>query len=72
MGGYSRVIPILLYNLPPEKWPEATQGVAGFAFHDTEGADEMGEPLDPQSREFRAKMRLVEELHGVLAALGRF
>ena len=66
---YLRVFPVLLYNIPPDNWPEACKGPLAFAFHDAEG-DAFGKPLDPDSKAFEKQLRrLVEELHAVLTKL---
>lgn len=64
-----RVFPVLLYNLPPERWPEVVRGTSGFPFFDAQG-EEFGEPLAPGSESFQRRLRqLVEELHAVLSRL---
>jgi hypothetical protein len=64
-----RVFPVLLYNIPPESWPEACHGTSAFPFHDASDTD-FGEPLDPDSDAFSKQLRrLVDELHAVLTRL---
>ena len=64
-----RLFPVLLYNIPPESWPEACRGASAFPFHDASGP-EFGEPLDPDSEAFSKQLRrLVDELHVVLRRL---
>jgi hypothetical protein len=59
---YVRVFPVLLYNIPPDNWPAACQGVSAFPFHDASDT-EFGEPLEPDSDPFdRQLRRLVDEL----------
>ena len=66
---YVRVFPVLLYNIPPENWPEACRGASAFPFHDASGPD-FGEPLDPDSDVFSKQLRsLVDELHAILTPL---
>jgi hypothetical protein len=66
---YVRVFPVLLYNIPPESWPEACHGASAFLFHDASGP-EFGEPLNPDSDAFSKQLRrLVDELHAVLIRL---
>jgi hypothetical protein len=68
---YVRVFPVLLYNIPPDGWPDACQGVSAFPFHDGSGA-EFGEPLKPDSALFGQQLRrLVDELYAVLTRLGQ-
>ncbi len=65
-GGYRRVIPCLLRDVPPEEWPEACRGTLGFPFHHT-GGDDAGWPLDPDSKVFRSSLRrLVRDLWAIL------
>jgi hypothetical protein len=66
---YVRVFPVLLYNIPPESWPEVCRGASAFPFHDARGPD-FGEPLDPDSDAFSKQLRsLVDELHAILTRL---
>jgi hypothetical protein len=66
---YVRVFPVLLYNIPPQSWPEACHGASAFSFHDASGP-EFGEPLNPDSEAFSKQLRsLVDELHAVLTRL---
>jgi hypothetical protein len=66
---YVRVVPVLLYNIPPESWPEVCRGTSAFPFHDASGT-EFGEPLNPDSDAFSKQIRsLVDELHAVLTRL---
>jgi hypothetical protein len=64
-----RVFPVLLYNIPPESWPEVCRGASAFPFHDASGSD-FGEPLNPDSEAFSKQLRsLVDELHALLTRL---
>jgi hypothetical protein len=66
---YVRVFPVLLYNIPPESWPEACRGASAFPFHDASGP-EFGEPLTPDSDAFGKQLRnLVDEVYAVLMRL---
>lgn len=70
VGGCLRVFPVLLYNFPHTEWPEACRGTLAFPFHDAEGTDAHGAPLDPAGEPFEQQMKaLVEELHHVLELL---
>jgi hypothetical protein len=69
VGDYLRVFPVLLYNLPPGRWPAVFRGTSAFPFFDARG-DEFGEPLAPGSEAFNLRLRqLVEELYVVLTRL---
>lgn len=62
----SRILPVMLRNIPPDKRPEVCQGVRAFTFHDSESAD-LGDPLHPRSDAFGEVMKqLVREVHLVL------
>jgi hypothetical protein len=64
-----RVFPVLLYNIPPESWPQACHGTSAFPFHDARGT-EFGEPLNPDSEAFSKQLRsVVDELHAILTRL---
>ena len=69
VDNYVRVFPVLLYNIPPESWPEACHGALAFPFHDASGP-EFGEPLNPDSDAFSKQLRsLVDELYALLTRL---
>jgi hypothetical protein len=46
IGDRSRILNVLLNNVPYTKWPEELKGATGFAFHDAAGEEEFGDPLD--------------------------
>jgi hypothetical protein len=69
VGQHVRVFPLLLYNVPPQAWPEACHGTSGFRFHDAVERG-FGTPLRPDRDEFTDRLcGLVEELHTVLTAI---
>jgi hypothetical protein len=71
VGHYVRVFPLLLYNIPPDSWPEAARGTSGFHFSDAQERG-FGKPLHPDSNEFTDRLcGLVDELHTVLTAIER-
>lgn len=53
----SRLLNVLLYNIPHSDWPEELRGTTGFAFHDAKEADDPGDPLDTSTIEFRNKLQ---------------
>ena len=62
VSDYSRVIPILLYDISHEEWPHACSGLLGFRFHDGDGY-----PTDPESATFSLLLRrLASDLNQVL------
>ena len=66
---YLRVLPVLLYNIPRDDWPEVCREVTPFEFFET-AEDEFGEPLSPDSPEFgRSLARLVKSIVEILGHL---
>jgi hypothetical protein len=64
---FSRVFPVLLYNIPHHEWPIGCRGTLAFRFHDD---DDFGEPLPVDSAQFESQLRsLVGELYTVLSRL---
>ena len=53
----SRLLNVLLYNIPHIDWPAALSGTTGFAFHDGKDADDFGDPLDTSSPEFKNQLQ---------------
>ena len=71
IDNYLRILPVLLYNIPPEQWPESCRGTNAFRFYRAEG-QEQGWPLDPGSSDFQKALRqLVDEVHTVLGMLDK-
>ncbi len=71
VGTQSRVLPVLLYNLPFDEWPQACHGLSGFPFCDAIGT-QLGRPLDPDGDDRRFDVefrRLVDEIGDLLDAL---
>ena len=57
----SRLLNVLLYNLPYSDWPPALSGTTGFAFHDAKETDDFGDPLDTGSPEFKNKLQDIRD-----------
>lgn len=53
----SRIINVLLNNIPHTQWPKALRGTTGFPFHDAKESDDLGDPVDTLSTEFRTQMQ---------------
>ena len=53
----SRVIHVLLNNVPYQEWPKELSGTSGFPFHDAKEADDFGDCVDTTSEAFRNEMR---------------
>ncbi|MDC6353589.1 MULTISPECIES: toll/interleukin-1 receptor domain-containing protein [unclassified Robiginitalea] len=60
VGDQSRILHVLLNNIPHEKWLEPLNGTTGFPFHDAETADDFGETVETTSPKFKAQMRHVK------------
>ncbi|MEO6330152.1 MAG: toll/interleukin-1 receptor domain-containing protein, partial [Ginsengibacter sp.] len=57
----SRILNVLLYNIPHNEWAPALSGTSGFAFHDAKEDDDYGDPLDIASPEFRNKLQDIRD-----------
>jgi TIR domain len=59
IGERMRIVNVLLYNIPYDKWPEEFPGRTGFPFHDAQGKQGkgIGRPLDPQEKRFEGSLR---------------
>jgi hypothetical protein len=57
VGNRSRIIHVLLNNIPFAEWPEELNGTTGFPFHDAKEAEDFGDTVDTLSMEFRMQMQ---------------
>lgn len=57
LGDRSRLLTVLLYNIPYEKWPHELGGTNGFHFNNAKSEDDRGMPLDLGSQQYRVKLR---------------
>ncbi len=57
VGERSRIINVLLNNIPYKDWPKELSGSSGFTFHDANDPDEFGDPFDTLSTEFKNQMQ---------------
>jgi hypothetical protein len=57
VGDRSRILNVLLNNIPFPDWPLELTGTIGFPFHDAEEAEDLGDPLDTGTRRFRNQLR---------------
>ncbi|MEP7231561.1 MAG: toll/interleukin-1 receptor domain-containing protein [Ginsengibacter sp.] len=57
----SRIINVLLNNIPFNQWPAELSGTSGFPFHDAKEADDFGDTVDTLSTEFRTQMQSVRD-----------
>ncbi|MEJ2004478.1 MAG: toll/interleukin-1 receptor domain-containing protein [Cyclobacteriaceae bacterium] len=53
----SRIIHVLLNNIPFQEWPEELSGTSGFPFHDATEQNDYGDPYETTSEGFRNQMR---------------
>ena len=57
IGDRSRILNILLNNIPYKQWPVELSGTTGFHFHDATGVDAFGDPIDLSNPHFTIKMK---------------
>lgn len=57
----SRIINVLLNNIPFKEWPKELSGTSGFPFNDAQEPDDFGETVDTLSPEFRTQMQNVRD-----------
>jgi len=53
----SRIVNVLLNNIPFSKWPSELSGTTGFPFHDAKEPDDYGDPLDTGTTDFRTNLQ---------------
>ncbi|MEO6720598.1 MAG: pYEATS domain-containing protein [Ferruginibacter sp.] len=61
VGNRSRIVKILLNNIPYKKLPLELNATSGFPFHDAKSAEDFGDPVDTLSTEFRNKVQEVRD-----------
>ena len=65
----SRVLPVLLYKMPFDRWPKACKGTSGFEFYEPDIAD-LSRPLDAHSKAFADRQwTLIAEIASILDEL---
>ncbi len=57
----SRIVNVLLNNIPFKEWPAELSGTSGFPFHDAKEAGDFGDTIDTLSAEFRTQMQNVRD-----------
>lgn len=57
IGDWSRIVNVLLYNIPYQKWPHEFGGTTGFPFHNDVEMSDGCHPFDISTAEFREKLR---------------
>ncbi len=53
----SRIVNVLLNNIPFSEWPSELSGTTGFPFHDAKEDDDYGDPLDTGTTDFRTNLQ---------------
>jgi hypothetical protein len=61
VGDRSRILHVLLNNIPFDKWPVELSGTSGFPFHDAKEAADFGDTVDTLSAEFRSQMQNIRD-----------
>ncbi|MCX6303726.1 MAG: toll/interleukin-1 receptor domain-containing protein [Bacteroidetes bacterium] len=61
VGNRSRIINVLLYNIPFSEWPPEISGISGFPFHDAKEAEGYGWTLDTDTEDFRNRLKKLSD-----------
>ncbi len=61
VGNRSRIINILLNNIPYTTWPKELNGTTGFAFHDAKDKESFGDTIETGSDEFKDQLKDLRE-----------
>lgn len=61
VGNRSRIIHVLLNNIPFSEWPAELSGTSGFPFHDAKETEDFGDTVDTLSTDFRMQMQNVRD-----------
>ncbi len=61
VGNRSRIINVLLNNIPFQEWPQELSGTSGFPFHDSKEQEDYGDPLETITPEFRLQMQNIRD-----------
>lgn len=59
VGDRSRIVHVLLNNMPYTEWPKELGGTSGFPFHEAIEPDDFGDTVDTLSMAFREQMQHV-------------
>ena len=57
IGDHSRILHVLLNNIPIDQRPERLTGTQSFHFHNAKNADDPGDPFDTNSVDFKTQMQ---------------
>jgi hypothetical protein len=61
VGGRSRIINVLLNNIPFEEWPKELEGASGFPFHDAEEKEQFGDTVKTSSAKFETQIKALRD-----------
>lgn len=72
VNNFSRIIPVMMSNIPFEDWPDPLSGTTSFTFHDADDENPYGDPLKITAQKFEKQMvalrnDLVTIMDGLLA-----
>jgi TIR domain len=57
VGDRSRILNVLLNNIPYTQWPNELSGTTGFPFHDSSEKEDWGDPLDIGGAQIRSQLQ---------------
>ena len=69
IGEHSRIVHVLLENIPFREWPEELSGMSGFPFYEAED-DDLGDAIDTDKKKFTKQLRSLR--NAVWAILDNF
>lgn len=61
IGNRSRILNVLLNNIPFNQWPQELSGTSGFPFHDAKESDDFGDTIDTLAPGFRTQMQNIRD-----------
>lgn len=61
VGFRSRIVHVLLNNMPYLEWPPQLGGSTGFPFHDSNDTNDLGDPLDVDSDAYKKQMQTLRD-----------
>ena len=57
LANRSRILNVLLNNIPYPEWPRELAGTTGFSFHDAKDKEDFGDLLDARKQHFRNQLQ---------------
>lgn len=61
VGDRSRILNVLLYNIPYQRWPQELSGTTGFPFYHADSDEDWGNPLEVNDPRFRKQIHDLRE-----------